>query len=283
MKIRNVVKVMNFHSLLRVDTARKNAEKYFEYEREITDFADNILNNRNLILDKKILKLNKEDKPLNVYIGNDLGFCGNFNTNVNDLAKADANVDKIVIGKKITNEKQNVILSMTKDEYPNKIGEIEDILYDAILNAKYSEVNIIYNHYYNISKIELRKKKILPIENIKEEEIQRKKQHLEDFAIEGDINSILRNIIVLYLSYEIKIATENSFASENIMRQTITKESLKKLDEIEEANLRKEIKVIKNNKFKKVRSMYYSALARERYYLYKSNDYLNENEDENEN
>ena len=33
----------------------------------------------------------------------------------------------------------------------------------------------------------------------------------------------------------------------------------------------------------KVRSMYYIALARERYYLYKSNDYLNENEDENEN
>ena len=36
------------------------------------------------------------------------------------------------------------------------------------------------------------------------------------------------------------------------MRQTITKESLKKLDEIEEANLRKERKVIKNKNFKKV-------------------------------
>ena len=252
MRIRNVVKVMNFHSLLRVDSARRNAEKYFEYEKEITDFADNILNNRNLILDKKILKLNKEDKPLNVYIGNDLGFCGNFNTNVNDLAKADADIDKIIIGKKIINEKNNVILSMTKDEYPTTIGEIEDILYDAILNAKYSEINIIYNHYYNISKIELRKKKILPIENIKEEESQEKKHHLEDFAIEGDINSILRNIIVLYLSYEIKIATENSFASENIMRQTITKESLKKLDEIEEENLREERKETNNKNFKKV-------------------------------
>ena len=237
MRIRNVVKVMNFHSLLRVDSARRNAEKYFEYEKEITDFADNILNNRNLILDKKILKLNKEDKPLNVYIGNDLGFCGNFNTNVNDLAKADSDIDKIIIGKKIINEKNN---------------EIEDILYDAILNAKYSEINIIYNHYYNISKIELRKKKILPIENIKEEESQEKKHHLEDFAIEGDINSILRNIIVLYLSYEIKIATENSFASENIMRQTITKESLKKLDEIEEENLREERKETNNKNFKKV-------------------------------
>ena len=100
----------------------------------------------------------------------------------------------------------------------------------------------------------LRQNKFSPLsqEEIKEEEIQSKKQHLEDFAIEGDINSILRNIIVLYLSYEIKIATENSFASENIMRQTITKESLKKLDEIEEANLRKERKVIKNKNFKKV-------------------------------
>ena len=54
------------------------------------------------------------------------------------------------------------------------------------------------------------------------------------------------------LSYEIKIATENSFASENIMRQTITKESLKKLDEIEEENLRKERKIVKNKNFKKV-------------------------------
>ena len=251
MKIRNVVKVMNFHSLLRVDSSRRRAEKYFEYEKEITDFADNILNNRNLILDKKILRLNKEYKPLNVYIGNDLGFCGNFNTNVNDLANNDSKIDKIIIGKKIISNKENVILSMTKDEYPSKIGEIEDILYDAILNAKYSEINIIYNHYYNISRIELRKKKILPIEKIKEED-QEKKRHLEDFAIEGDLNSILRNIIVLYLSYEIKIATENSFASENIMRQTITKESLKKLDEIEEENARKERKIIKNKNFKKV-------------------------------
>ena len=35
MRIRNVVKVMNFHSLLRVDSARRNAEKYFEYEKEL--------------------------------------------------------------------------------------------------------------------------------------------------------------------------------------------------------------------------------------------------------
>ena len=83
MKIKSVVKVMNFHSLLKVDKARRRAEKYFAYEKGLTDFVDNILNNRNLILDKKMLKLDKKQKPLNIYIGNDLGFCGNFNSNVN--------------------------------------------------------------------------------------------------------------------------------------------------------------------------------------------------------
>ena len=102
MKIKSVVKVMNFHSLLKVDKARKTAEKYFEYEEGLTDFADNIMNNRNLILDKKVLKLNTKEKPLNIYIGNDLGFCGNFNTNVNKSAKEDLNSEKIIIGKKGT-------------------------------------------------------------------------------------------------------------------------------------------------------------------------------------
>lgn len=141
---------------------------------------------------------------------------------------------------------------MTKEEYPENVNKIENILYDAIEHAKYSEINIIYNHYYNISQIELVKKKVLPIEAFNQKATKEEKRHLEDFVIEGNINSILRNIIVLYLSYEIKIATENSFASENIMRQTITKESLKKLDEIEQENERKERKIRNNKNFKKV-------------------------------
>ena len=50
------------------------------------------------------------------------------------------------------------------------------------------------------------------------------------------------NIIALYLGYEIKVAVENSYASENIMRQMITKESLKKIDEIEDEKQREERK-----------------------------------------
>ena len=259
MKIKSVVKVMNFHSLLRVDSAKKQAEKYFKYEEELNDFADNILNNRNLILDKKTLKTNKRGKPLNIYIANDLGFCGNFNSNVNEEIRKDKDSEKIIIGKKIMKEEKNILLSITKEEYKEKEKEIEKILYKSISENRNKEINIIYNHYYNISKIELVRQKILPIENKKTE----KKLYKEDFVIEGDINKILMNIIALYLTYEIRIAEENSYASENIMRQMITKESLKKLDEIEEENIRKERKEKKKANIKETIENFTNNMSKE--------------------
>ena len=79
MRIKNVVKVMNFHSLLRVDKARKRADKYLDVGKEITDILTNILYNKNLVLDKKVLLADKDKPVLDIYIANDYGFCGDFN------------------------------------------------------------------------------------------------------------------------------------------------------------------------------------------------------------
>lgn len=128
-----------------------------------------------------------------------------------------------------------------------KNKEIEDLLYDVIKNAKNSQINIIYNHYYNISNIQLVRKPLLPLE-----EKKKKGTYLEDYTIEGDINQILLNIVVLYLAYEIRVAVENSYASENVMRQSITSESLKKIEEIEEEKTREERKEKNKKSFKKV-------------------------------
>lgn len=128
-----------------------------------------------------------------------------------------------------------------------KNKEIEDLLYDVIKNAKNSQINIIYNHYYNISNIQLVRKTLLPLE-----EKKKKGTYLEDYTIEGDINQILLNIVVLYLAYEIRVAVENSYASENVMRQSITSESLKKIEEIEEEKTREERKEKNKKSFKKV-------------------------------
>ena len=71
MKIKNVVKVMNFQSLLRMDKSLRQADKYRDVGKEITSILGQIMYNKNLILDKKIL-LPDQDKPeLNIYIAND--------------------------------------------------------------------------------------------------------------------------------------------------------------------------------------------------------------------
>ena len=67
MGVEKVVKVMNFHSLLRVDKSKKIAEMYFNTEQELHHMMAKIVYNKNLILDKKML-LTSENAPVLIFI-----------------------------------------------------------------------------------------------------------------------------------------------------------------------------------------------------------------------
>jgi hypothetical protein len=58
--------------------------------------------------------------------------------------------------------------------------------------------------------------------------------------------------IALYICYEIKICEMNSYAAENVVRQQITRESLKKIDELEEEKTMVERKAKKQKDFQKI-------------------------------
>ena len=95
MGLKSVVKVMNFHSLLRVDHSRKIAKKFAELEAETTEMIDNIVNNRNIILDITVLRVKKENPILNIYIGSDLGFCSNLNSLVNRELRSEEHTSEL--------------------------------------------------------------------------------------------------------------------------------------------------------------------------------------------
>ena len=60
-----------------------------------------------------------------------------------------------------------------------------------------------------------------------------------DFLIETDITSFINNLITYYVCYQLEICEIFSWASENVIRNTMTSTSLKKLEEMEtEARLR---------------------------------------------
>ena len=63
---------------------------------------------------------------------------------------------------------------------------------------------------------------------------------------------MLQNLISLYICYMIKICEMNSYAAENVVRQQLTKESLKKIDELEEGKNRKARKEKKHRDFQKI-------------------------------
>ena len=237
MKVKNVVKVMNFHSLLRVDKARKEAEKYFAVENQLRIMIDSISNNRNIILDKKILQIDQDKPALNIYIGSDLGFCGAYNFLCNNALKDD-NSQIIVIGKKVRKNKDNIIYSMTKEEYTLNPDDVTKIIQDGIKKGDYSEINVLYNNYENLSNISWIKKRIYPFEFDKDSN----NSYTEDYVSETDIKDLLIEMICTYVDYDLRITVKNSFASENVMRQNSTNESLKKIDELEEQQAQAERK-----------------------------------------
>lgn len=250
MAVRNVVKVMNFHSLLRVDKARRKAAMYFDTEAELFKVIRKILYNRNIILDKKAISPKPNAPVLNIYIGNDLGFCGDFNFAINKEVRSD-NEYKILIGKKIhtREDEDKVILRITKDEFFDSFKKVEDLIYDGVVERKYREINVIYNHYHNVNSLEFTKKKLFPLDYDSESEGE---TFDEDFAMETDLAPMLNNLIALYLCYELKICEMNSYAAENVVRQQLTNESLKKIDEMEEEKFKIRRKLKKQKDFQKI-------------------------------
>ena len=256
MSVRNVVKVMNFHALLRVNNARKKVEKAFAYERELKYVIASIVKNRIFNQDNISLEFSKNEKELNIYIGSDLGFCSSFNADVSSYIRQDDDKnDKIIIGKRVDIPVQNKVLYLDKEQFNERQSDIYDIVLDGIVNKKYSKINIIYIHYYNLNKQQIVKRTILPFDfegDVLDEEEKREINELDDFVIEGDLSFILLNLITLYVSNEVKIAEAWSWASENVERQVFTNESLKKIDEKEEQKAQAERKARHTKEFKSI-------------------------------
>ena len=128
MRIKNVVKVMNFHSLLRVDKARKTADKYLTVGEEITKILETILYNKNLVLDKKVLLPDKNNPILDIYIANDYGFCGDFNAAVRRAINKNKDNYKIIIGSKISYNDDKTVIKIDKDNFLEYFYKIENYI-----------------------------------------------------------------------------------------------------------------------------------------------------------
>lgn len=250
MNVKNVVKVMNFHSLIRVDSAKKTAEKYFSLEKELGRMINYLYNNRNFVLDKKIMQVPKDRPKLYIYIGSDFGFCSNYNSVVAERARADRGVKKVIIGKKLrgVHNDEDVLLRMTREELREDMSPMENLLLSGIRARRFSEIHVVYNEYRNVSDIHFSEKMIFPFDIEKDAG----ELYKEDFLVEGDEQKLLAELLATYCMFELQIICMNSFAAENVKRENTTRESLKKIDEREEEEKKEERRELKQKQFHKV-------------------------------
>ena len=255
MRIKNVVKVMNFHSLLRVDKSKKQAESYRNVGEEITKIIKSIVYNKNLVLDKKVITPDPNMQKLNIYIANDYGFCGNFNSQVSRQIRKDRDDYKIIIGSKIVYTDDKTILKIDKDNFYKEFNQIEKTIDSAVRNRSYSEINLYYNHYNSNTSFEFRKLTLFPVEFGGEYDTK------NDFVIETDITSMIQSLLTFYILYELRMCECISRAAENILRSQITSEALETIEEMEieqinEIRREKKSKLVKKTveNFKKMSS-----------------------------
>ena len=122
------------------------------------------------------------------------------------------------------------------------------------MEHKLKEINVIYNHYYNVNDIRFEKKTLFPVEL--EKDFVKEINLDVDYVIEADIKEVITSILALYLCYQIKILESNSWASENVMREKVTRDSIDKIAELENEVHQREVKEKKYKEFKSQISNY---------------------------
>lgn len=246
MNVKAVVKVMNFHALLRVESSKKLAQKYTAVADELESMMSIITNNKNLQSDKRIKNPDPNLPALKIYIGSDYGFCGSVNTAISAKIAQDNDSTKVIVGKKVKHNKDSK-LYMTNEDFIKYFVKVKKILEEAVKEQKWSKIYICYNHFFNLSKIGQVEKKIYPLE----QNSQNQNNDYTDFMIEGDVAGLLEELIISYLVYQVKIAAASAYAAENTMRQSATTESLKKIDEMEEIEMQQQRKIKNQKEFQK--------------------------------
>jgi len=239
MKIKNVVKVMNFQSLLRMDKSLKEAEKYRDVGDQVTEILRRIVYNKNLILDKKIITPDPTKPLLNIYIANDYGFCGNFNAEISRQIKKDKDCYKIIIGKKIVYKDDKILLKIDKEEFNQRFTEIEQTIESALGSMNYSGVNVYYNHYNSLTSFKFVKIQLFPVE------FKGEYYEGEDFVIETNITNFIASLMSFYICYQLRMCESISYAAENVLRSQITSSALDKIEEREEEIRHEEFKIKK--------------------------------------
>lgn len=243
--IKPIVQVMNLFSLVRINAAKSKVEEFGTTSTVLTKIISSIVYNDGLVLDKNTIVPDPTKPVLNIYIASDYGFCATYNYVVSQKIKETKDDYKIIIGNRINYNDDKTVMKIAKESFYDKLNDINAYLTEAISKQMYREINIYYNHYHNFSNSEFTRLQVFPVEYNEEY-----KENV-DFLVETNITEFLNDLITYYVCYQLEISEIFSWASENVIRNTMTASSLKKLEEMEHTERLITLKEMRHKSLKK--------------------------------
>ena len=219
-----VLKVINFHSLLKMNKFKGKINSYQNISNDVFKIIKELYFNKTIYFDRNALIPDSTKPKLNIYIANDSGLCGNYNTEVIDKIKTHPNDYKIIIGRKITYDDEFTLLKLSNRDGEKSIIEIEKIINDGLRGMKYSEINIFYVNYNNYSDYSLKQIELFPIKYDGKSFIGL------EFESKSNVLEVIKGLISYYICYQIYTALDLSRVSENRERKRTTDIALKKVN-----------------------------------------------------
>lgn len=218
--IKKITQAMERVAAVHLRRAQKKAEQSLPYAKKLRAMLDILVA---LGIDHPLFAVRPVKKTALVVIGADKGLCGSYNSNI--IVAADKflkdypqeAVQVIPIGRKIVdyyqNKKWHIPFKMERWGGKITLAEIEDFSNQLVawfLDGTFDEVWLIHTHYINVMRRSIVLEKFLNIAKTAES----KEIKNLNFILEPNGEEILDQVLPRYFLTRIKLALDESYASE---------------------------------------------------------------------
>ena len=213
-----VTSAMKLVSTVKLRSLMAKMENYRYFASEIKDvfsyLSNNIGENKSPFFNPTL-----KGKKLYILISSTLGLCGSYNYNL--FEKIDSEYDKeddiLILGNKGKNHYKDydnvLLLEKEENDYELLAEEIVPLVIDKYLDGTYREICIVYTKYKNSITFIPEIEKILPLVSKDNDD------YFANCLIEPDKETVLNELIPLYISSIIKGRILESFTSEQASRR----------------------------------------------------------------
>jgi len=207
------------------------------YSDEVTSVLQSLMARIDQV-DNPLLQAHDEVKKVGVIVmTSDRGLCGGFNNSLlrKTMRWLEANRDEpgfsdvevLTYGKKAGDafrrssyELGRAVGDLKPTEFPQMVAELVQELCNRYESGDLDEVYLVYNHFVNTLRQDPTIEKLFPLNELASGNEEEEPEHLVDFVYEPDQNTILAEILPLFLRTRLHQVFLESTAGEHAARMT---------------------------------------------------------------